>query len=147
MVKILVISDTHGDTSWINELLLSHSDYDFFLHLGDSELPGYMLSPFASVKGNCDYYNDYPPTRTIVTKYGSLYLEHGNHYIDDEYVLSKDVKIFLHGHTHSHYVRKIDDNHYIANPGSYSRPRDGSNGTFLEIYLSENSVEFKFKNR
>lgn len=148
MIKILVISDTHGETSWVYDLLLSHSDYDYFFHLGDSELPAYMLSPFISVKGNCDYYNDYPPTKRIITKNATFHLEHGNHYIDDKYILAQDVLIFLHGHSHKHYVRKIDDNHYVANPGSYSRPRDGSEGTYLEILINDNGeVTFNFKDR
>lgn len=145
MIKILVVSDTHGDIEFINELLLSHSDYDFFLHLGDSMLPSELLTPFTSVKGNCDYGHDFPPTKRIKTKYGYIHMEHGNYPLTDEYILSQDVKIFLYGHTHIHSLRKIDDDHFVANPGSYTRPRDGSNGSYLEIFMDEKETKFNFK--
>ena len=90
MIKILVVSDTHGEIGWVNDLLLSHSDYDYFFHLGDSELPSHMISPFTSVKGNCDYYHDYPPTKRIITKNATFHLEHGNHYIDEKVAEYKD---------------------------------------------------------
>lgn len=93
MLKILVVSDSHGDVSILNDLFLSHQDFDYFFHLGDSELPSYQLYPFISVRGNNDYF-DYPISKLIHTKYGDFYLEHGNHHIDDEYIRSKNARFF-----------------------------------------------------
>ena len=42
-------------------------------------------------------------------------------------------------------VSNLDKNHYIANPGSITRPRDGSSGTYLIITLDENEPQFNFK--
>lgn len=145
MIKILVTSDIHGDSSIVNLLYLSHQDYDYFLDCGDSQLPDYMIRPFISVKGNCDYGNDYPPTRYINTPFGRIYIEHGNNsFLDEEYIKSKDALIFLSGHTHKKSLIKIDENHYYANPGSASRPRDDY-ASYLEIIIDNDKINFQFK--
>lgn len=145
MIKILVISDIHGDASLINSLWLSHQNFDYFFNLGDSQLMPNDIYPFISVKGNCDYGSDYPLFKRIKTKYGDIYLEHGNHYISEDYIKEKNARVFLCGHTHVHLLKKIDDNHYFANPGSLTRPRDNTLGTYLEIYMDQNNIEFIFK--
>ncbi len=145
MIKLLVVSDVHGDSSSLNLLYLYNQGFDYYLDLGDSCLMPYEIAPFVSVKGNNDYGYNYPPSRIIHTKYGDIYLEHGNHYIDEEYILSKNALIFLSGHTHKRYFYQIDDKHYVANPGSLSRPRDNNYGTYLVITIDENDVNFSFK--
>lgn len=146
MSKILVVSDSHGDLDLLDKIAQQHQDIDYYLHLGDSELPTYLIRPFIGVRGNCDYDYDYPLTRFIFVNNIKIYLEHGLSLSskDDEYYLSKDCKIFLHGHTHVHYVKKLKDM-YIANPGSLTRPRDNSNGTYLIIDVkNEDSISFNF---
>lgn len=145
MIRILVISDSHGDSSILNLLYLTYQNFDYYLDLGDSCLPHYMIEPFTSVKGNNDYGLEYPPSRIIHTKYGNIYLEHGDHYIDDEYILSKDCLLFLSGHTHRRSLRKLDSTHYALNPGSIAYPRDNKYGTYLIISLDENGPKFEFK--
>lgn len=145
MIKILVVSDSHNDTTLLNKIYLKHQDCTYFIHLGDSQLPSFLLSPFVSVKGNNDYEN-YPLFRYITTPFGNIYCEHGTNYrfTQQEYVKSKNALIFLHGHTHIHYVKQLDNNTYIANPGSLTRPRDESNGTYLIISLDEKNIKFDF---
>lgn len=142
MIKLLVVSDTHGDADWIRALWLSHTDYDLFLHLGDSELPASMLYPFVSIKGNCDYFFDYPKTKQIRTKYGNIFMVHNATAATDEDILKQDVRLFLCGHTHRYEVRSVGPC-YFANPGSLIRPRDCSAGTYMEIELSENDIRFR----
>lgn len=143
---IVVISDSHGNIDAIKKVRNINPNADMYLHLGDSELPKYLLDGFVSVKGNCDYFCDYPLNLTLKTKYGNIYLEHGNHYfpIDDNYILSKNCRIFLFGHTHKRYLKQIS-NCYIANPGSLTKPRDGNLGSYLIIKLEQNNVQFEFK--
>ena len=35
--------------------------------------------------------------------------------------------------------------YYFVNPGSVSRPRDSTNGTYLIIECSKDKIEFEFK--
>lgn len=145
MIKILVISDTHQDINIIKKISLTHQNFDYFLHLGDSELPPSLILPFVGVKGNCDCGLDYPTSKRIKTPFGDIYMEHGNTFIDRDYILKTNARIFLCGHSHVHDLKKIDDDHYFANPGSTTRPRDGTEGTYLEIYLDNNYIDFKFR--
>ena len=143
MTRILVVSDSHRDTNLLNDLLIKYYDYDYYLHLGDSELPSYLISPFASVKGNCDY-EYYPPTKTLSINNIKIYYEHGLSLLFDdiEYINSKNSHIFLYGHTHIHSIKKIDHT-IVCNPGSLTRPRDNTLGTYLTIIINKNNVEFK----
>ena len=145
MIKLLVVSDSHLDTILLNKVYLKHQNCDYFLHLGDSCLPSYALNNFSSVLGNCDFDN-YPLNKTIHTRYGNIFLEHGSNgkYTDINYIKSKNCIIFLSGHTHAHSLRKVGDC-YLANPGSLIKPRDNTNGTYLIIELDDGKVEFTFK--
>ena len=144
-MKIVVISDTHGDIEIIKMVRYINHDADMFLHCGDSEVPPEQIDGFASVKGNCDYFN-YPLSKQFKTPYGDIYLEHGHqHILSDEYILSKKALIFLYGHTHKHLLKKVGSC-YVANPGSLTKPRDETNGTYLVITLNEKEIKFDFKN-
>lgn len=144
-MKIVVVGDTHRDIDCLRKVRTFHSDADMFLHCGDSEVPSDYLDGFASVKGNCDYF-DYPLNKRFKTPYGDIYLEHGDSpgISRDSYILSKKCILFLCGHTHRHSVKKVG-NCYVANPGSLTRPRDGSNGTYLIIELDSKGIKFQFK--
>lgn len=146
-LKIVVISDTHGDKGVIQKIALQEYDADYYFHLGDSELFPSDIEPFVSVEGNRDYPGIYPKARKIKTDYGSIFMEHGLKItsIGPNYAYAQDCLIYLFGHTHCHMVSNLDKNHYIANPGSLTRPRDGSSGTYLIITLDENGPQFNFK--
>lgn len=145
MIKILVVSDSHSNQELLQILALKHQDCSYFLHLGDSELPSFFLSPFISVKGNCDF-EEYPLYREISLPIGKLFCEHGQNYqfLDIDYIKSLNCKIYLHGHTHKHYLKEVDGI-YIANPGSLTRPRDGNKGTYLIISIDDKNINFDFK--
>lgn len=145
-MKIVVVSDTHGDIDILKKVRMLNPNADMFLHCGDSELPPELLDGFATVKGNCDYF-DYPISKTFDTPYGKIYMEHGNRAIihNDSYIESLNAKIILLGHTHRHSLRIVGDT-FVANPGSLTRPRDDTNGTYLIINIkSQNDFDFEFK--
>ena len=137
-MKLLIVSDTHGDRNFLRELTQIHYDADYYLHLGDSELSPEEISPFASVKGNMDYYH-YPYERILTIKNKSILLVHGNDIskISEEYMKENNVDIILFGHQHIAKIIKLENNRYIINPGSYTRPRDGSNGTYCIIKIDD----------
>mgnify|MGYP003297992236 CR=1 FL=1 len=56
-MKILLVSDTHGNNEALDKILKIHPDMDLYLHLGDSESTPELLRPFVTVKGNCDFYD------------------------------------------------------------------------------------------
>ncbi len=66
-MKILVLSDSHGDIWGLREIFSREGGYSLVIHLGDGErdtepffpMPGDI--PLLQVCGNCDYGSDLPP--------------------------------------------------------------------------------------
>ena len=147
-MKILVVSDSHGALNLLNKVLEIEYDSDVNIHLGDSELPEYLLSRFCAIRGNCDY-NDLPLIKDIVLDDFKIHLEHGNGYLfnfyKEDYIKNLNCDIFLFGHTHHKLAKKIDDT-YIFNPGSLTRPRDGEYGSYLILnLLPDKKLSYEFK--
>ena len=150
-MKIVIVSDTHGDTLLLNKVYESNKDADLFLHAGDYQIPDYMMHNYRYVKGNCDYSFEAPTEINIQTPIGKLHMEHGNNYffINDtlNYIKMVNASIFIVGHTHIPYYAKIG-NTYMFNPGSLCNPRSTNFGTFLIINIDENDynkLSYNFK--
>lgn len=146
-MKILVVSDSHGNFSLLNEIALNNFNVSIFYHLGDSELPEYMLHSYCGVKGNCDF-NSLPNRKDVEIKGIKIHLEHGDNFLfkqnPEEYVKNQDCDIFLFGHTHKKLATKVG-NTYVFNPGSLTRPRDSKKGSYLIIDIEENKeISYKF---
>lgn len=147
-MKFVVISDSHGLYDPVMDVVNANPDADIFIHLGDYEIPEYLLNRFIFVKGNCDYFSDAKESYDIDYDFGKIHFEHGNH-IDfahfDEYVKSKNCFIFLFGHLHKKIALKIGDT-YVFNPGSLTKPRDSNTGSYLIINIDKNKkVTYEFK--
>lgn len=144
-MKICVVSDSHGDRDILRRIYNSNMNCDIYLHLGDSQLEDYLIHPFVGVKGNCDYFLDYPNYRIIKTPLLNIYCEHGHIHGKGNVCLlkEKNCKVYLYGHTHINMIENIND-YYFVNPGSVSKPRDGSNGTYLIITIDED-IKFEIK--
>ena len=146
-MRILVVSDTHGDNYALEQVALREPGIDLYLHAGDVCAPKESISPFAAVRGNCDGYfrEDYKPTYEIKTPYGKLHMEH--YPVSDIYEASLEtegVKIFIHGHTHVREARN-DNGIYTFCPGSLAFPRDNGKGTYLILDITEKEVKATFK--
>lgn len=147
-MKFVVVSDSHGSYQELIDVVNINQDADIFIHLGDYEIPEYLLNRFIFCKGNCDFLSTQKNSFNIDYDFGKLHFEHGNH-IDfkhfEEYVESKNAKIFLFGHTHKKIALKIKDT-YVFNPGSLTRPRDGNVGSYLIINVdNDNNISYQFK--
>lgn len=145
-LKILVVSDTHGDYHNLNEIYYKNTDCDMYFHCGDSCIPKYLLNNFACVRGNCDFI-DLPLELDIETQYGIIHIEHGHHMFDHmEKLVSGKYLMVLYGHTHYKKADKIE-NTWFFNPGSLTRPRDSEKGSYLIIEIKDDGTinhEFKF---
>ena len=132
-MKLGLISDTHGHVPHAAHAALA--DVDCILHAGDvgpmdviTELE--IIAPVRAVLGNTDYDISLPETR-LEEFLGQTILIH--HIVDVDYpsqIVQKLVKseapnIVVFGHTHVPFDEQRDGIWYM-NPGSASRPRDGS---------------------
>jgi len=147
-MKFIIISDSHGDYNVINDIFYANQDADIFIHLGDFELPDIELHNYLTVRGNCDLFSSFPLVRDVDYGNFKIHLEHGNNipFNDfDNYVLEKNVDMFLFGHTHKKFQKKIG-NTYVFNPGSTSYPRDCNVGSYLIIKIDKNkNIKYEFK--
>lgn len=145
-IKLVIVSDTHRDNGRLKQVFHIEQPADYFLHLGDSELPETYIEPFFSIKGNCDHFTDYQKTAIIETPYGNIFMIHNLSQMtkDDKFLLDNDIKVVLFGHTHKRYLKKVNGVYY-ANPGSLVYPRDGLNPSYLVIELSLDKIDIFFK--
>lgn len=144
MKKVIVVSDSHRFTDFIERLPRIHKDADLFLHAGDSELTTYDLFPFQTVKGNCDYQINNKYYKTTVDGVG-IFMFHGDHtYLSEEVLVgmahNHNAQIIIHGHTHIPYYNKVEDVHILC-PGSLAYPRV-SRATYAIITIN-NPLDIK----
>lgn len=144
MMRILVVSDTHGKHDNLKKAVDAVKP-DRLIHLGDSEgfdsrIADMAGCPVDIVKGNCDFSNDLE--KYIVTDIGRhrAFLTHGHLYqvgysLEELIFAAKenDADIAMYGHTHVPEIIETGEVQVI-NPGSISKPRqDGHKPTYIVI--------------
>lgn len=132
-MKILLVSDSHGNEEILKELVHQYPKMDLYLHAGDSGLDSSSIYPFVSVRGNCDYY-PFDELYKVHTPVGYLLMKHKPTFTNKEML---DNKILVHGHTHKAYIKEDNDHLFIC-PGSTNLPRDNTDGTYIILDLDEN---------
>jgi len=149
-MKIMIFSDSHGNSRAMDALVSSRHDVDVFLHLGDGvaefEATGERdekRRPFVSVRGNNDFSRSALPETVLELEGKRLFLTHGwQHPLSSltYRAMERNADVLLFGHTHCRYQSFVRDDVsgkelHLFNPGSISLPRDGRAPSFgiLEI--------------
>lgn len=136
-MRILVFSDSHGRIKDMLDVISSHPECQYVLHLGDGNNEFECLQSdfpdkrFYMVSGNNDYYSAAPYTDLVKIDNTIIYMCHGHrqfvhdslYYLRNQ-ALQVGAKIALYGHTHVAHC-EYADGIYIMNPGSISLPRLG----------------------
>ena len=153
-MRIVVLSDTHGNYFNLESIILRNTDADWIIHLGDGEheLDNFILShqklapKIIHVAGNCDFdslSNDVfvlpVLEHKILATHGHLYGVSGSLDRLKNLALTNGCDIVLFGHTHVRY-QSNENGLYIMNPGSASLPRDGKKPSFGNIDISPAGV-------
>lgn len=147
-MKILLVSDSHGDDQILKTLYNQYPNMDLYLHAGDSQSNPENIKPFISVMGNCDYNYDFLDHIKIKTPYGYLYMEHDHGRDFKELLENPNIKIYVCGHTHIPEIKKVNDKYFI-NPGSISQPRSYKGKTYAILDINKDKILakiHKFKN-
>ena len=150
-MRILVLSDTHGALGRAYEIAGKLEDIDLLVHLGDfyddaAAIAKRMGVDYVAVHGNCDGAMRTKDTEYILeTEYGRIYLTHGHtlgvygNNVDRlmEKCWEHECKAAFFGHTHA-ALNYEDLGLRFVNPGSLSRPRDGSSGSYAIVTVEKN---------
>jgi len=155
-MKVLIVSDIHGNYNNLNKVINDNKGFDYLLILGD------ILSSFCgddiinllnsyntkiiAVRGNCDNMNieklDFSlENYFVVTPIDNklFFLTHG-HLYDRHSDLGVDYDVYLQGHTHVPMMIEENNKLYL-NPGSITLPRGGS----IKSYILYESGVFYLK--
>lgn len=153
-MRIVVMSDTHGNYRALESIIMRNTDADWIFHLGDGEreldrfIRGHeVLAPkIIHVAGNCDFRSLSHEVFTLPVMEHKILATHGHMFgvngsLDKlkKTALSNGCDIILYGHTHARF-QSFEDGLYILNPGSASQPRDGSKPSFGHIDISPAGV-------
>ena len=151
MERILVFSDTHGQTTKVKKIISSIPDVTGVIHLGDVLRDVYALEkefekiPFYYVAGNNDYFSDLP--REMIVKLGKYkaLVTHGHaYYVNMGYdhlvreARKRKVDMVIYGHTHRPVITE-ENGIKVLNPGSLTYPRqEGRKYTYIIMEIDEN---------
>ena len=141
-MKILLVSDSHGDYESLDRLFKIHPNMDLYLHAGDSEQDEFSIKPFISVRGNCDHYYDFPNYLVIPSPAGNIYIQH-TPFVSKSIISEHKAKIVIHGHTHTRRNELIGGILFV-NPGAISYARDKYDGSYAILEIENNQIEVKF---
>lgn len=154
-MKIVVVSDNHGNTYFMEEIYTIHQeDTDEWVHCGDSELleDHPLWQHYKTVLGNMDITNKFKLSRTEYIEGFRYLLVHGHkHSVKRSYdrlikeARAEDVNVVFYGHTHIPKV-EIEEGVVFINPGSIAQPRNRAQGTYLVMELDDSltSAELTF---
>lgn len=167
-MKIIVLSDTHGRSYRIDEVLRRNADSDAVLFLGDGlrDFQTDAIRGFAAVRGNCDGYSfftgDDTPTELMLTLDGFKFLMMHGHTKNVKsgtelavaYAYGKGADVLLYGHTHVPHERyypvgselcgRITERPiYAFNPGSLGEA-GWNEPTFGVIQIKNGQILFSY---
>ena len=137
MVRILVFSDSHGETCRMIKAVRDMPGVSGIIHLGDYSRDIRQLEdtffdiPIYGVQGNNDRSDLYPNEKMLTIAEKKIFITHGHYYLygfDASRLkavpATENADIILYGHTHIADIQKYGGK-ILANPGSISRPRIG----------------------
>lgn len=158
-MKILVVSDSHGDTELLHDIISQNRTFcDLVIHLGDNLLDiNDVMRDFPTIAklgvlGNCDFASMYQDAKTegcFTAEGRRIFYTHGHKYNVNyglDYIVAnaklKGCDIVLYGHTHVSLCQEINGV-LVINPGSISRPRDGSGGSYVKLSVDGKTVKYE----
>lgn len=148
-MKILIVSDSHGRDTYLEQVIEREKPIDMLLHMGDLEGSEDYISaiapcPVEMVSGNNDYFTQIDREKIIKIGTYKVFMTHGHRFgvnfgmeeITEE-GRARNVDIVMFGHTHKPYLNVLPDI-TVLNPGSISQPRqEGRNPSYMIMEIAE----------
>lgn len=140
-MRLLIMSDTHGDAEVIKTVREYYPQVDAVVHCGDSELPydHIYLQGVERVRGNCDRDARFPDEKLFELGETTVFVTHGHLFNVKSTLLSLTYRakelganVCCFGHSHLLGAEMIDDTLFI-NPGSLLKPRGRREKSFVVL--------------
>ena len=145
-MKVLVVSDTHGQSREIREVFKKTRPFDYLIHCGDTEgLEDQIMRdaacPCTIVRGNNDFFSDTKKEEIVELGKIRIFVTHGHHFgvsmgtemLRDE-AKDRGCNVAMYGHTHRPYLDQSDPMLTVLNPGSLAYPRqEGREPSYIVI--------------
>lgn len=129
-MRILVVSDTHGDLNTLIKAVNMQPKAEIIVHCGDGEEQvDYLKATYkdkfiVAVKGNCDWCSSLNAVETLNVMGKKIFVTHGHLYNAKRgyyqiICAAREAKadVLLFGHTHMP-MTSYEDGLYMMNPGS-----------------------------
>lgn len=131
-MRILVVSDTHGDLRTLMKAVNAQPSAEVIIHCGDGDEQVQYLKDtikdkmIVGVRGNCDWCSSLPSKEILSVCGKRIFITHGHLYnakvgLYNIMCAAREEKadILLFGHTHN-AMTYYEDGLYVMNPGSCS---------------------------
>lgn len=155
-MKILLVSDSHGNVNNIIKAVKKNKDIDIIIHLGD--VLGDILKVkevfenirYEFVPGNNDWTRQYPSEKVLELNGKRIFITHGHHYnVKNDYqriimkgkAIGADAVFF--GHTHI-AEEMFSDGMLLLNPGSISLPSEFKKPTYCIVEIEDGKIISRF---
>jgi putative phosphoesterase len=157
-MRILAVSDTHGDKLILEELLMQYPDCAAYFYAGDSELDAdsSVFQTYQAVLGNMDWDDRFPKTLTKDVAGLRVFMTHGHYYgvragltqlLDAG--AAAGAQLIIYGHTHVALAQQ-HRGIVVVNPGSISQPRGPLaqlGGMYAVIDVDDEQIKVQFGTR
>ncbi len=156
MGKLVIVSDSHGNTELLSKIAAKHKgEASLMIHCGDSELGAEEkeLEPFLAVRGNCDLDAALPEEQVGRWEGLNVFVTHG-HLFNVKMSLmplsyraeERNAHIVCFGHSHIAGA-EMQNGMLFINPGSILLPRRRPEQTYAVVSESEKGkVRVSFHN-
>lgn len=151
-MRILVLSDTHGNYPLALRAIESCDSIDHVVHLGDLLNDAYILEQITErevikVAGNCDLANDFARESSINIAGTHIFLTHGDRFqvksglsLLYKKALLERAQVVLYGHSHKAAITNIKGVLFV-NPGCMNRESTNHSYAILTINRSGTVAE------
>lgn len=149
-MKILVISDSHGDTASFESAVRHNRKADVIVFCGDGHRDLQTIraahhgKKFIAVAGNCDWHCDLPFVeeaelcgKKIIVTHGHMFGVKEGYYRIANFGKQNNADIVLFGHTHKQFCT-VESGMLLLNPGSV-----GYGGRYSIIDIDEKTGKIK----
>ncbi len=149
-MKILVISDSHGDTASFDSAVRRHRSADVIVFCGDGHRDlqtiraAHRNKAYIAVAGNCDWYCDLPLvqqselcSKKIIVTHGHMFGVKNGYSRITNFGHQNNADILLFGHTHKQFCT-VDGGMLLLNPGAM-----GYGGRYSIIEINEKTGKIK----